>query len=103
MKKAVFAVNTVNSQRTRKGSKMINYDYYSIGTEFDAAWGKSNVADMELETPGPENKREIPCELPCENATKCMNEGLECSAFRNWTAKGDFKDSDVGRYLRAMK
>ena len=82
---------------------MINYDYYSIGTEFDAAWGKSNVAGMELETPGPENKREIPCELPCENATKCMNEGLDCSAFRNWTAKGDYKDSDVGRYLRAMK
>ena len=41
-------------------------DYFSIGTEFDAAWGKTNVAGMDLETPGPENKREIPCELPCE-------------------------------------
>ena len=78
-------------------------DYFSIGTEFDAAWGKSNVAGMDLETPGPENKREIPCELPCENVDKCMNEGLECSAFRHWSAKGDYKDSDVGRYLRAMK
>ena len=76
-------------------------DYFSINAELDAAWGRSNVAGEDFGTP--ENKREIPCELPCENATKCMNEGLECSAFRNWSAKGDYKDSDVGRYLRAMK
>jgi len=102
MKMTVNAVSTVNSQRTRKGSRMNRgMDYFSINAELDAAWGRSNVAGEDFGTP--ENKREIPCELPCENATKCMNEGLECSAFRNWSAKGDYKDSDVGRYLRALK
>ena len=76
-------------------------DYFSVDAELDAAWGKSNVADMDFGTQ--ENKREMPCELPCENADKCMNESLECSAFRNWSAKGDYKDTDVGRYLRGMK
>ena len=76
-------------------------DYFSVDAELDAAWGKSIVADMDFGTP--ENKREMPCELPCENADKCMNESLECSAFRNWSAKGDYKDTDVGRYLRGMK
>jgi len=58
-----------------------------------------NTVDNHL---GPDNKREMPC-VGCSNEVTCAAKGLECSAFRNWSAKGDFKDSDIQRYLRGMK
>jgi len=52
--------------------------------------------------PIPENKRDFPCE-GCSNIVECENKFLECSAFRNWAASGDFKDSDVRRFIREAK
>ena len=75
-------------------------DYFSIGTEFDAAWGRSTVSSTIL--PIPENKREIPCDT-CELADKCEVKILECAAFRNWASRGDYTDRDVARLVRAAK
>lgn len=75
-------------------------DYFSIGYESEASWGNSRQSQVIL--PIPENKREIPCE-GCPNAAKCEDGFLECSAFRNWASTGDYKNSDVQRYIRAAK
>jgi hypothetical protein len=48
------------------------------------------------------NDAEIPCDT-CELATSCATNFTECSAFRTWSKNGQFKDSDVGRFVRAMK
>ena len=50
--------------------------------------------------PGPENKRECPCDT-CDMFTKCLEGATECSAMRNWCSKGDFKDTDLMRLVRA--
>ena len=49
--------------------------------------------------PGPENKRECPCDT-CPMYDICAKDGTECSAFRNWGTNGDFADKDVTRLLR---
>jgi hypothetical protein len=49
------------------------------------------------------NVRDVPCETGCANYKKCASQTLECSAFRNWATSGDYKDSDVGRFVRAIK
>ena len=72
---------------------------------------------------GPVNKRECPCsqldtvivedaagnkvekiaQIRCENYESCGKNFTECSAFRNWTGRGDYKTSDVMRFIRAVK
>ena len=78
----------------------MSMDYFSIGTEFDAAWGRSTVSSTIL--PIPENKREIPCDT-CALADSCADKILECAAFRNWASRGDYADRDVARLVRAAK
>ena len=52
--------------------------------------------------PTPESAREVPCD-GCSMADECAIKGLECVAFRQWAADGDFMDKDMGRLRRAMK
>ena len=49
---------------------------------------------------GPENKRACPCDT-CPLYEACAKDGTECSAMRNWCSKGDYKDKDIQRLLRA--
>ena len=49
---------------------------------------------------GPENKRACPCDT-CPLYEQCMTNATECSAMRNWCSKGDYKDKDLQRLLRA--
>ena len=50
--------------------------------------------------PGPENKRECPCDT-CPMNTMCLENATECSAMRNWCSKGDFQDKELQRLVRA--
>lgn len=52
--------------------------------------------------PGPESKRPCPC-TGCAEWDNCGKNATECSAFRNWASRGDYKDADVMRFIRAMK
>ena len=65
---------------------------------------------------GPVNARECPCDgevyydeegnqkrTKCENYSACSSGITECSAFRNWSSRGDYKDTDVMRFVRAIK
>lgn len=74
---------------------------------------------------GPVNKRESPCSWVveesrphpydpkrmitvaktyyCEKYSACSSDVTECSAFRNWSGRGDYKDADVMRFIRAVK
>lgn len=74
-------------------------DYFSIGYESEAAFGR---AEAKFPMSTPQNKREVPCDS-CSLAEKCAVQLTECSAFRNWSHDGDYKDSDVGRFIRVMK
>ena len=49
---------------------------------------------------GPENKRECPCDT-CPMMNSCLEDQTECSAMRNWCSKGDYKDTDLMRLVRA--
>ena len=49
---------------------------------------------------GPENKRECPCDT-CPLFEQCLSAQTECSAMRNWCSKGDYKDTDLQRLVRA--
>jgi len=49
--------------------------------------------------PGPENKRECPCDT-CPMMNECLVNATECSAMRNWCSKGDFADKDLMRLVR---
>ena len=51
---------------------------------------------------GPENKKECPCDT-CPLYEACAKDGTECSAMRNWCSKGDYKDKDIQRLLRAAQ
>ena len=75
-------------------------DYFSIGFESEAAWGNSRQSEVIL--PIPENKREMPCD-GCSNEESCALKVLECSAFRNWASTGDYKDTDIQRFIREAK
>lgn len=61
---------------------------------------RSTASMMDLMTP--ESAREVPCD-GCSMADECAAKGLECVAFRQWAADGDFMDKDMGRLRRAMK
>lgn len=52
--------------------------------------------------PTPENVRDVPCD-GCPNARQCETDTIECKAFRNWCAAGDFEDADIGRLMRKPK
>ena len=55
-----------------------------------------------LDTGTPESARELPCD-GCSMMEECGAKLLECVAFRQWAADGDFMDKDMGRLRRAMK
>ena len=48
------------------------------------------------------NDADIPCDT-CKFVDSCAAKFTECSAFRTWAKSGQFKDSDVGRFIRLMK
>jgi|TARA_B100001245_G_scaffold111640_1_gene81730 hypothetical protein len=66
--------------------------------EADYNCNPSTASKIDFNTP--ENKKEIPCDT-CEYEKTCEVKVLECSAFRNWASKGDYKETDVARFLRA--
>lgn len=51
---------------------------------------------------GPNNKREVPCG-DCTRKQVCGVEMVDCKAFREWTSRGNYKDSDVELKLKALK
>jgi hypothetical protein len=71
--------------------------YNGKGTKF------SDDVNFEVteETYGCNNKRECPCDT-CPNFNTCLENATECSAMRNWCSKGDYKDADLIRLVRAI-
>lgn len=72
-------------------------------TSFNASKILSNLIIRDIvsiETPG--SKRDIPCDS-CTSYNHCTTYETECSAFRNWAHFGDYKDTDIKRFLRAFK
>lgn len=89
----------------RKHSVINNiYDWARTDTSFMNVYKDPNATVYNTidNHSGPENKRDIPCDT-CPNADDCAVKLLECSAFRNWSARGDYSDSDVQRHIRAAK
>lgn len=74
------------------------YDFCKTDTSFMSRKLKSSFEVRHT----PDNRREIPCDT-CPFANKCAEDLTECSAFRNWSQDGDYLDSDVGRFIRAIK
>ena len=64
--------------------------------------GKKSAINHEEMHYGPENKRACPCDT-CPLYEACAKDGTECSAMRNWCSKGDYKDKDIQRLLRAAQ
>ena len=64
--------------------------------------GKKSAINHEEMHYGPENKRACPCDT-CPLYEACAEDGTECSAMRNWCSKGDYKDKDIQRLLRAAQ
>ena len=64
--------------------------------------GKKSAINHEEMHYGPENKRACPCDT-CPLYEQCAADGTECSAMRNWCSKGDYKDKDIQRLLRAAQ
>jgi len=79
---------------------MLNLIELASTFESEVAFGRSTASQMDIGTPT--NVRDYPCD-GCKFADRCAERFEECSAFRNWSKSGDFKDSDVGRYIRIMK
>lgn len=75
-------------------------DYFSIETHEYNQFGR--CTNSMLDTMTPESAREVPCG-GCQYENECAVKALECVAFRQWAADGDFMDKDVGRLRRAMK
>ena len=61
--------------------------------------GKGENDTETMFIPGPENKRECPCDT-CPMMEQCLANATECSAMRNWCSKGDFADKDLQRLVR---
>jgi hypothetical protein len=57
-----------------------------------------NTTEIHL---GPENKRECPCDT-CPMMQQCLENATECSAMRNWCARGDYADKDLMRLVRGV-
>ena len=77
---------------------MFHHHYNYSYMEADYNCDPSIASKIDFNTP--ENKKEIPCDT-CEYEKTCEVKVLECSAFRNWASKGDYKETDVARLLRA--
>ena len=75
-------------------------DYFSIG--FDSDYNKKRAVVQKFQPSTMDNDMAMPCDI-CDLAAACEANSTECSAFRNWSAYGVFKDTDVQRYVRAMK
>jgi len=75
-------------------------EYFSISTDMSILNGRSTASQMFI--PTPDNDREIPCD-ECPKANECAAAMTECVAARQWYGSGDYKDSDVGRLIRACK
>jgi len=45
------------------------------------------------------NKKPIPCD-GCPMQQMCEEKFTECSAMRNWCAKGDYKLEDIQKHIR---
>ena len=70
--------------------------------ESEAAFGRSNLADQ-FEMPSALlNDMMLPCDS-CKFADSCASKETECSAFRTWSKNGQYKSSDIGRHVRAIK
>lgn len=69
---------------------------------FDQYYQHEPSRDSMMVLPTPESAREVPCDI-CSMADECALKGLECVAFRQWSASGDFEDKDIARLRRAMK
>lgn len=67
---------------------------------YNGRGAKSEYATEEVNL-GPENKRPIPCDQGCVQRARCAAQALECSAFRNWATKGDWKNLEVAVRIRA--
>ena len=78
----------------------MNRDYFSVETSEYMQFGR--CTNSMLDTMTPESAREVPCD-GCSMADECAVKALECVAFRQWAADGDFMDKDMGRLRRAMK
>lgn len=75
--------------------------YNGVGTKFEDDNGVVpiyNTTEIHL---GPENKRECPCDT-CPMMETCLSAATECSAMRNWCAKGDYADKDLQRLVRGI-
>ena len=49
--------------------------------------------------PGPENKRECPCDT-CPMMEQCATTGKECTAFRSWCNTGEY---DITKIMKLLK
>jgi hypothetical protein len=77
----------------------MNRDYFSIGTDVDFQQDRYVYRNH---VGSPDNKRECPCDK-CPLMDRCADKFTECSAMRTWQHGGDYKDSDLQRYIRAIK
>ena len=75
-------------------------DYFSIG--FDSDYNKNRAVVQKFQPSTMDDDMDMPCDT-CSLAELCEANATECSAFRNWSASGRFVDSDVQRYVRAVK
>ena len=74
-----------------------------IWMDVEAYNGKGYKGENDTEQtviPGPENKRDCPCDT-CPMNAMCLEGVTECSAMRNWCSKGDYQDKDLQRLVRA--
>ena len=69
-------------------------------TEHQAAWRKSRASLDELSTPV--GKKECPCE-GCPQADRCATQGLQCSAFLNWSENGDYEPHTVALRIKPIQ
>jgi len=69
---------------------------------YDSYFNQDPSTASQMVLPTPENAREVPCDS-CPLFEQCGKDSTECSAFRNWASSGDYKDSDVRRFIRAAK
>ena len=51
---------------------------------------------------GPRNKRDNPCD-GCSSKQTCMQEFLECQAFRVWCEKGNYSDDQIAVSLTSIQ
>jgi hypothetical protein len=55
----------------------------------------------ENQLPSLNEKMPMPCN-DCANEDKCATEGLDCKAFRNWSAVSEYKETEKGKWLKKL-